>query len=126
MKCVIVSSYPMFSQGLEKLLDEQTEIEIVGRERDVEQALETIEQLQPDIILLDMSSKPPAYAHSTIMQLLAATPDSKVIAFSLQNNLIHVYQASRWLASGVHDLLQAIGSSAPEEQALHVVNDNGA
>jgi DNA-binding NarL/FixJ family response regulator len=53
MMCVlIVSSHPLFGQGVESLLRQEAGVEIVGRETDVDYAIERIKELQPDVIIL--------------------------------------------------------------------------
>ncbi len=47
----ICSPRSMFSQGLEKLLDEEPGIEVVGWESRPEEAIRCIKEVQPDVVL---------------------------------------------------------------------------
>jgi DNA-binding NarL/FixJ family response regulator len=49
----ILSSYPLFGQGVESLLRQETGLEIVGRETDVDKAMERIKELRPDGVIID-------------------------------------------------------------------------
>ena len=49
----MLSSHPLFSQGVESLLRRETGLEIVGRETDVDKAMERIKELRPNVVILD-------------------------------------------------------------------------
>lgn len=99
----IISGHLLFSYGLESLLCEETNLEIIGQEKDMEQAIDQIKRLQPDVVVLDSDN-----ALSQITPILHASPGVKVISLSLQNNDLYVYQAKQWVARETEDLLEAI------------------
>ncbi|MFN2312777.1 MAG: response regulator [Spirochaetia bacterium] len=55
VRVVIVDDHPVFRTGVRSILDRNPNIEIVGEAGSCSNALETVERLQPDIILLDLS-----------------------------------------------------------------------
>jgi FdhD protein len=104
---LMVSSYPLFSQGIESLLCREVGLEIVGRETDFDRAIERINELQPDVVILD-SADPAWQAASAVMRILKERLGIKVIGLNLQDNTICVYREERRMAKGVKDLVEAI------------------
>jgi DNA-binding NarL/FixJ family response regulator len=49
----LLASHPLFSQGVESLHRQEAEVEIVGRETDVDEAVERIWELGPDVVIVD-------------------------------------------------------------------------
>jgi DNA-binding NarL/FixJ family response regulator len=110
----IVSSHLMFSHGLENLLQEDAEINVMGQETNMEQAIKQIKKLHPDAIII-YSDDVQLTSRLTIVEILKASPDTKVIHLSLQNNVFYVYQATQWVATSLDDLLQAVKVTMPPE-----------
>lgn len=53
-RVVLADDHDVVRQGLKRLLDRAPEIEVVGEARNGLQALQTVEDLQPDVLLLDI------------------------------------------------------------------------
>jgi cytochrome c oxidase subunit 2 len=58
-RVLIASSHPLFGQGLRSLLQERSEagVEVVGVVANLEEALEALEKLHPDLIIVDYDDK---------------------------------------------------------------------
>ena len=54
-KVVFVDDQPIFRHGLEHILKARKDIEVVGHASDGLQAIEVARELQPDILILDVS-----------------------------------------------------------------------
>src|SRR5579871_2360529 len=52
---LIVDDHPLFRDGLQKALDLEDDIEVIGQCADGEQAVVTASSLQPDVVLLDIN-----------------------------------------------------------------------
>lgn len=104
----IISNHAMFSYGLESLLRQKPDFEIVGQSEKLNAAIDQIKALAPDVVILDTDG-PPSGRSKDIVRILESVPGVKIVGLSLQNNNIHIYQTRRWIASGVEDLLEAIG-----------------
>ncbi|TVR92058.1 MAG: DNA-binding response regulator [Spirochaetaceae bacterium] len=55
VRVVIIDDHPVFRTGVRSILDRNPSVDIVGEAGSCATALATVEQLQPDIILLDLS-----------------------------------------------------------------------
>jgi len=99
----IISGHLLFSYGLESQLDQETNLEIMGQEKDMKRAIDQIKELQPDVVILDSDN-----SVSQVTPILRASPGVKVISLSLQNNDLYVYQAKQRVAMETKDLVEAI------------------
>jgi len=55
IKVMVVDDHPAFRDGLSRLLQEESDIEVVATPGDGEQAVEVADQLKPDVIIMDIS-----------------------------------------------------------------------
>jgi DNA-binding NarL/FixJ family response regulator len=107
----ILSSHPLFSQGVESLLRQEPGVEIVGRETDVDNAMERIKELQPDVVILDNGDPTPE-----VMCILREGVGTKVIGLNLQDNTVCIYRGEQRVVKSIEDLIEAIklSSLSPE------------
>lgn len=108
VRVFIVSDSLTFSDGLKSLLT--PEVEIVGQEIDVPQAIARIKALKPEVIIwANTGMKPSALFEETA--LLEATPLIRTISLTLQNNVIvirHLGRKTVRVAHDTQDLIEAI------------------
>jgi len=112
----ILASHPLLSQGVESLLRRETGLDIVGRETDVDKAVERIRELQPDVVILNSSD--PAGDHApAVMRILREGVGTKVIGLNSQDNKIFIYRGEQRVVKEVKDLVEAIKRSplSPEQ-----------
>ncbi len=105
----MLSCHPLFSQGVETLLRQEPGLELVGREMDVEKALERIKELRPDVVILD-SSNPKFDPIPGLIGSMRGFPGITVIGMNLTDNRICVFRWEEWIAQGVQDLTKAINA----------------
>ena len=55
IRLIVVDDHALFRRGLVGLLKEMVEFEVVGEAEDGLQALDLIEQVRPDVILMDVN-----------------------------------------------------------------------
>ena len=106
----MLSSHPLFSQGVESLLRQETGLEIVGRETDMDKAIERIKELQPDVVILD-SGDPACDLTPAVMRILREGVGAKVIGLNLQDNTMCIYRGEQRVVEEVKDLVEAIERS---------------
>lgn len=99
----VVSSHLMFAYGLNSLLRQETQLEVLGQESEIDQAIKQIKMLQPDVVILDSSG--PAYnKNSGILHILEVSPDSKVVNVNLYSNKLAVYEVRHRMVENLSDL----------------------
>jgi DNA-binding NarL/FixJ family response regulator len=116
----IISSHPLFSYGLESLIRQETGAIVIGQETNVNRAIESIKELQPDVIILDNDDT--LEPSPDLLRLLKAISGIKVISLNLQNNSLHVYRTIEQIVRDTQDLVKAIES---DQNSLEFANNNG-
>ncbi|WP_308258372.1 response regulator transcription factor [Saccharothrix obliqua] len=100
--------------GLIALLDAQPDLEVVGEAADGEQAVREAEQVNPDIVLMDLSMPGMGGVEAT-RRVVRENPPVAVIALTTFDTDEHVYGVLRAGASGF------VLKSAPPEELLKAV-----
>mgnify|MGYP001603164571 CR=1 FL=1 len=54
IRILIADDHPIFRDGLKKLLSLENDLQVIGEAQNGQQAIELVEKLQPDILLLDL------------------------------------------------------------------------
>ena len=55
IRVLLADDHPVIRNGLAMLLDEEPDLEVVGQASDGEEAVELADQLQPDVVLMDIT-----------------------------------------------------------------------
>jgi DNA-binding NarL/FixJ family response regulator len=103
----LLSSHPLFSQGVESLLRQETGLEIVGCDTDVDQAVKHIKELRPDVVIVDRNDLDVDLTPG-VMCILRERSGTKVIGLNLKDNTLCIYRGEQRIAREVEDLLEAI------------------
>jgi DNA-binding NarL/FixJ family response regulator len=103
----LLSSHPLFGQGVESLLRQETEFDIVGLETDIDRAVARIKRLRPDAVVVDSNETIPDPA-LVVMRILREGLETRVIGVNLWDNIVCVYQGQQRIVKEVQDLVQAI------------------
>ena len=115
-KIVIAEDHTIIREGLRSILSANDEYEIIGEAEDGLQAIQAIERLQPDLILMDLSM-PRMNGLEAIMDIKSRYPQVKVLVLTVHKTEEHVIAAFNAGAdgyllkySGKPELLMAIKS----------------
>lgn len=103
----ILSGNPLFGRGLERLLQQEYGVEVVGSSEKSDDALAQIRLLKPDVIIVDAGRKM-REPYLILSRLLGERPEVRVVRVSLEDNSAAVYTGRTWTANGVEDLIRGI------------------
>lgn len=103
----IISQHAMFGHGLASLLQAQTEFNILGQETNLEKAIDRVDQLQPDVIILD-SEEPKRPPTQEALEILHHLPSVKIVGLNLESNDLIIYQSCRYTVKNETDLIVVI------------------
>lgn len=118
IRTLVVDDQNIIREGIKVLLENATEISIVGYSEDGESALEKIEALKPDVILLDINL--PGIDGLTVADTISDKfPQVKVIMLSSYEDNSYVIKAMESSAKGY--LLKSV-SSKELEWAIKLVH----
>ena len=106
---MVVDDHPIMRNGLRDVLEASRRFEVVGQAEDGDEALRTVEGLQPQVIVMDviMPNKDGIDACREIMEFL---PDTRVLMLTVSSEMDAVIEA---VAAGATGYLQKY--SRPEE-----------
>lgn len=107
----ILYKYLLFARGLEQLLKEEAEVEIVGVGMRGRRALAEIRVLQPDVIIVEVGKGMPEPC-LLVARLLREQPQARVIRVSLEDNTATLYTSRRFVMAQPQDLVSILRSGS--------------
>ncbi len=100
IRVVIVDDHPIVREGLRKLLELEDDIEVAGEAENGRQALEMVDELHPDVLLLDL--KMPGMDGLTALQTLQHSPKKvHIIVLTASEDKNEWVQAMKMGCSGI-------------------------
>jgi DNA-binding NarL/FixJ family response regulator len=90
IRVVLVDDHPITRAGIKRFLDRAVDVEVVGEASTGEQALELVEQLSPDVLLLDMEL-PDLKGVTVAKQLKESGSPVHILALSTYNNKQYIF-----------------------------------
>jgi len=96
---LIVDDHALFRRGLQMVLEQEPDIEVVGEAADGHEALEKAQELMPDVVLMDvrMPKRTGIEATQEIKDLL---PHAKILMLTISDEEADLYDAIKAGASG--------------------------
>jgi DNA-binding NarL/FixJ family response regulator len=116
-RLLIADDHTLVLEGIRKLLE--NDVELVGTVEDGRALLPAVEQLQPDVILLDISL-PLLNGIEACRQLMKIMPKARIIFLTMHADVVYVEEALR--AGGMGYLLKRSAASelkAAIEAVMH-------
>ena len=100
VKVLIADDHTLFRQGLVGLMETREElVEVVGEAATGREALRLVEQLRPDVVLMDIYM-PDGNGLEATREIRAHFPETKVVMLTSSENDEHLYQAVQYGAAG--------------------------
>ncbi|MCZ7554310.1 MAG: DNA-binding response regulator [Anaerolineae bacterium UTCFX2] len=81
IRVLIVDDHPVVRKGIKTLLGEEKDLEVVGEAVNGRDALEKVEALQPDVILMDLVM-PEMSGIEAIERITAAHPEARILVMT--------------------------------------------
>jgi two-component system response regulator NreC len=98
-KVLLVDDHKILRQGLKLLLENQSELQVIGQAEDGAEAIVLVDQLKPDVIVMDVSM-PGLDGIEATRQIVSQYPDMKIIALSMYPKKHFVVEMLKAGASG--------------------------
>lgn len=96
---LLAEDHTIVREGFRKMLELETDLDVVGEARDGRQALVLIQKLHPDIVLMDIAM-PLLNGLEATRQAVKADPTVKVIILSAHSDDAYVSKATEYGAVG--------------------------
>lgn len=99
VRVVVVDDHALFRRGLENVLSDEPDIEIVGEAGDGVEAVRRVEELRPDVVLMDVRM-PRASGIEAARQIRDRVPESKVIMLTVSDEEEDLFESVKAGAAG--------------------------
>ncbi len=96
---LIVDDHPIVRQGLAQLINQEKDLEVCGQAEDAHEAMQAIRQLNPDMVIVDISLKDTS-GMELIKDLKIQHPDLPVLTLSMHDEAVYGERALRAGARG--------------------------
>ena len=118
---IVVDDHPIVRQGLRHLLEAEPEFRVVGEAEDGIAAIQLLERLKPDILVLDMMM-PSLNGLEVLRRLKNISPNTRTIILSMQSADAYVFESLKNGAAGY--VLKETGPSELVNAVRQVVLGN--
>ena len=118
---LVVDDHPIVRQGLRRLLEAESEFRVVGEAEDGIEALQLIERLKPDILVLDMMM-PSLNGLEVLRRIKNISPTTRTIILSMQSADAYVFESLKNGAAGY--VLKETGPSELVNAVREVIQGN--
>jgi len=99
IKLVLVDDHALFLEGLASILRLDPEIEITGMAGSVEEAVEVVQNIKPEIVLMDFTLPDGTGADAT-RRILEKHPECKIVFLTMSESDENLFSAIRSGATG--------------------------
>jgi DNA-binding NarL/FixJ family response regulator len=99
IRVVIADDHPLVRQGIRALLEKASDIEVVGEAADGQEAVELVQRLLPDVLVIDYAM-PRLNGIEAVKQIGSLGVKSRTLILSMYSDDMLVRQAIRGGASG--------------------------
>ena len=92
IKVMIVDDHPMVAEGIQSILESYDDINVVGCLPNGRAAIDSVAELDPDVILMDLNM-PEIGGLSATEILLERQPDTRIVILSMHDNPEYISSA---------------------------------
>lgn len=124
IRILLVDDHAVVREGYRRLLERRADLRIEAEAASAEEALQRLRDIEPDLIILDLSL-PNMSGIELTRRILQRQPNARILAFSMHRDPLFAAQAIRAGAlgyvtksSGTEVLIQAVYKVARREKVL--------
>jgi DNA-binding NarL/FixJ family response regulator len=99
LRVMVVDDHALFRRGLQMVLDQEGDLELVGEAADGAEAIERAQELMPDVVLMDVRM-PRRSGIEAARELKDTLPHAKILMLTISDDEADLYDAIKAGASG--------------------------
>jgi two-component system NarL family response regulator len=115
---LVVDDHALFRRGLEMVLAQESDIEVVGEAGDAVAAVDRAAELLPDVVLLDVRM-PKGSGIEACVQIKGVAPSARIIMLTISDEEADLYEAIKAGATGYLLKEISIDEVASAVRAVH-------
>lgn len=100
VKILIVDDHPIVSNGIQQLIDRETDMKVINSVQDAESAVKSIDKSTPDLIIVDISLKGTTNGIDLIKGLKKRYPKIRALVLSMHDENLYAERAIKAGAKG--------------------------
>jgi two-component system response regulator NreC len=116
IRILLTDDHTLFRQGIKTLLSAETDLEIVGEAANGAEAVEKVNELRPDVVLMDIGM-PGLSSFEATRQIKKARPDTRILFLTMYDDEDYLVQCMEVGASGY------VLKDSPAQQLLAALRD---
>jgi two-component system response regulator NreC len=116
IRCLLVDDHTLFRQGVRRLLESESDFEIVGESPDAGDAVEKARELRPDVVLMDIGM-PGLSSFEATRNIKKNRPETKVLYLTMYEDEDYLLQCLEVGAAGY------VLKDTPAPQLVSAVRD---
>jgi DNA-binding NarL/FixJ family response regulator len=120
-RVVVADDHVLFRQGMNKLIETMPGIEVIGEASDGLELLNLLENLSPDMVLVDISM-PNLRGIEAAREIKALYPHTKVLILTMHKSKQYLYHA---ISAGAHGYLLKEDSDIELIAAIKTIRNGG-
>lgn len=125
IRILIADDHTIVRQGLSRLLEEQTDLKVVGEATDGQKTVEQAMALKPDVIIMDIAM-PRMNGIEAAKRIRKLLPKAKILILSMYSHEHYIHQLMEAGVSGYllkddsgRDIIKAIHAALKDETSLN-------
>ena len=99
IKIILIDDHTLFRSGIKALLSRQSDFDVIGEAADGFTGIKLVEQMRPDIVLLDLDM-PVMNGRETLAQILSSNPQQTVVMLTVSEDNDELTECMRIGARG--------------------------
>lgn len=111
---LLADDHVVVRSGLTRLLEQNSEISVIGEAENGEQAYQLYAEFTPDVVIMDLSM-PGMGGLEALRQIIGDWPDAKIIIYSMHENTSYAIQS---MAAGA---MGYVAKSGPTDDLINAV-----
>ena len=99
IRCLLTDDHTLFRQGVRRLLESESDFEVVGEASDAGESVEKARELRPDIVLMDIGM-PGLSSFEAARQIRKNRPETKILFLTMYEDEDYLVQCLEVGAAG--------------------------